>query len=76
MTRFSPSLIIRHLILLIGAVVVLAPFLVMLSYSLKSPAEIERGQVYEFKLNHVMEVEDPMECVRTEYVTVRSLEEA
>lgn len=43
MTRFSPSLIVRHLILLIGAVVVLAPFLVMLSYSLKSPAEIERG---------------------------------
>lgn len=41
-----------------------------------SPAEIERGQVYEFKLNHVMEVGDPMECVRTKYVTVRNSEEA
>lgn len=43
MTRFSPSLMIRHFILMIGAAVVLAPFVVMLSYSLKSPAEIERG---------------------------------
>ncbi|SDI28242.1 carbohydrate ABC transporter permease [Alloyangia pacifica] len=43
MSRLSPSLMIRHFILLIGAAVVLAPFVVMLSYSLKSPAEIERG---------------------------------
>ena len=24
-----------------------------------SPADIERGPVYEFKLNHVVEVDDP-----------------
>ncbi len=29
-----------------------------------SPAEVERGRVYEFKLNHVVHVEDPMEWVR------------
>jgi hypothetical protein len=30
-----------------------------------SPADIERGPVYEFRLNHVVEVDDPMELVRT-----------
>ena len=40
-----------------------------------SPAHFERGQVYEFKLNHVMEVSEPMECVRTEYLTVELPEE-
>lgn len=34
-----------------------------------SPAEIPRGQVYEFKLNHVVEVSDPFELVRMEWVT-------
>jgi hypothetical protein len=29
-----------------------------------SPAEIERGQVFEFRLNHVVAVDDPMELVR------------
>jgi hypothetical protein len=33
-----------------------------------SPADIERGPVYEFKLNHVVEVEDPMELVRTQWI--------
>ena len=33
-----------------------------------SPADIERGPVYEFKLNHVVEVEDPMELVRMQWV--------
>lgn len=33
-----------------------------------SPAEIARGQVYEFKLNHVVEVERPDELVRTRWV--------
>lgn len=33
-----------------------------------SPAEIERGQVFEFKLNHVVHVDDPMELVRTVFV--------
>lgn len=29
-----------------------------------SPSEIERGQIYEFRLNHVVEVNDPLELVR------------
>lgn len=40
-----------------------------------SPAEIERGQVFEFKLNHVMEISDPMECVRTEFVALDVFQE-
>lgn len=36
-----------------------------------SPAEIERGQVFEFKINHVVHVDDPMELVRTVFVEVR-----
>jgi len=33
-----------------------------------SPAEIERGAVYEFRLNHVIEVGDPFALVRTSYI--------
>lgn len=33
-----------------------------------SPAEIERGQVFEFKLNHVVEIDDPLELVRMSFV--------
>lgn len=33
-----------------------------------SPAQVPRGQIYEFKLNHVVEVEDPLELVRTEWI--------
>jgi hypothetical protein len=33
-----------------------------------SPADIECGRVYEFKLNHFVEVDDPLELVRTEWV--------
>ena len=33
----------KHLILVIGAIIVLAPFYMMLSYSFKSPSEIDRG---------------------------------
>jgi hypothetical protein len=33
-----------------------------------TPAEIERGQVYEFKLNHVVGVSDPLELVRTTWM--------
>jgi hypothetical protein len=33
-----------------------------------SPADIERGGVFEFKLNHVVEVDDPLELVRIEWV--------
>ena len=37
-----------------------------------SPADIERGRVYEFKLNHVVEVEDPLELVTTSWIDLRS----
>jgi hypothetical protein len=33
-----------------------------------SPAFIERGRVYEFLLNHVVEIDDPLELVRTAWV--------
>lgn len=33
-----------------------------------TPADIPRGQVYEFKLNHVVEVNDPLELVRIEWI--------
>lgn len=41
-----------------------------------SPAEIERGRVYEFKLNHVVEVDDPMELVRTQWIDLKNPEVA
>ncbi|MCY3878664.1 MAG: acyclic terpene utilization AtuA family protein [Rhodobacteraceae bacterium] len=31
-----------------------------------SPAETERGPVYEFRLNHTLEISDPMECFALE----------
>ncbi len=33
-----------------------------------TPADIPRGQVYEFKLNHVVEVDDPLALIRTEWI--------
>jgi hypothetical protein len=33
-----------------------------------SPAELERGQVYEFRLNHIVSVSNSMELVRTQFV--------
>lgn len=41
-----------------------------------SPAEIERGAVYEFKLNHVVRVEHPTELVRIKYIAVKELQDA
>jgi hypothetical protein len=35
-----------------------------------SPAEIERGPVYEFKLNHIVKTKDPFDLVRTRWVSV------
>jgi len=35
-----------------------------------SPAEIGRGEVFEFCLNHVMELRDPMEAFRLEVAEV------
>lgn len=37
-----------------------------------SPAEIEKGPVYEFKLHHVVEVDDPLELLRIEYIDNKS----
>lgn len=34
----------KHLVLILGAIVVLAPFYMMVSYSFKSPGEIDRGE--------------------------------
>lgn len=36
-----------------------------------SPAEIDRGAVYDFKLNHVVLVDDPFELVRTVFVDMK-----
>lgn len=33
-----------------------------------SPAQVPRGRVYEFKLNHAVEVEDPLELIRMEWI--------
>lgn len=33
-----------------------------------TPAEVDRGPVYEFVLNHVVHLDDPMELVRMEWV--------
>lgn len=41
-----------------------------------SPAEIERGAVYEFMLNHVVHVDHALELVRTEYVDTGELQDA
>lgn len=41
-----------------------------------TPADIDRGPVYEFKLNHVVHVDDPMELVRTEWLDLRKVEAA
>ncbi|MEM9782299.1 MAG: carbohydrate ABC transporter permease [Pseudomonadota bacterium] len=40
MLRFSTAEAIKHTVLILGAVIVLLPFYVMVSYSFKSPAEI------------------------------------
>jgi hypothetical protein len=41
-----------------------------------TPADIDRGPVYEFKLNHVVHVDDPMALVRTQWVDLRKVEAA
>jgi hypothetical protein len=35
-----------------------------------SPAYLERGPVYRFNVNHVVEVDDPLEMFRIEHVEV------
>lgn len=39
-----------------------------------TPADIERGPVYEFRLNHVVECDDPLELVRTVWVDLDQAE--
>ncbi|HWU79755.1 MAG TPA: acyclic terpene utilization AtuA family protein [Caulobacter sp.] len=41
-----------------------------------TPADIERGAVYEFKLNHVIEIDDPMALVRTTWIDLKKKEAA
>ncbi len=41
-----------------------------------TPADIERGAVYEFKLNHVLELDDPMALVRTTWIDLKKKEAA
>jgi hypothetical protein len=41
-----------------------------------TPADIERGAVYEFKLNHVLEIDDPMALVRTTWIDLKKKEAA
>jgi hypothetical protein len=36
-----------------------------------SPAEVELGRLYEFKLNHVVAIADPLELTRTTYFTTQ-----
>ena len=38
-----------------------------------SPAEIERGEVFEFRVNHVIRVESPSELVRTRFVPAQGV---
>ncbi|MDP2212859.1 acyclic terpene utilization AtuA family protein [Phenylobacterium sp.] len=33
-----------------------------------TPAEVERGPIYEFRLNHVVETDDPFELIRTQWI--------
>lgn len=37
-----------------------------------TPADIPRGRVYEFRLNHVVETNDPFELIRMEWVDLRA----
>lgn len=41
-----------------------------------SPAEIERGQVFEFRLNHAVLIDDPLELVRTVFLPVPEADDA
>jgi hypothetical protein len=36
-----------------------------------SPTEIERGLIYEFRLNHVVSLEEPLELIRIEYADIK-----
>ncbi|WP_109809011.1 acyclic terpene utilization AtuA family protein [Sphingosinithalassobacter portus] len=40
-----------------------------------TPADVPRGRVYEFKLNHVVEVDDWRELIRTEWIDLSETEQ-
>jgi multiple sugar transport system permease protein len=42
--KVSVSSVLKHAVLMLGALIVLAPFWFMVSYSFKSPGEIDRGE--------------------------------
>lgn len=39
-----------------------------------SPADCPRGKTYEFKLHHVVDVDDPLELVKFEYIDMKGME--
>jgi hypothetical protein len=39
-----------------------------------SPSDFDAGPVYRFNMRHVVELEDPLECVRTRWITAGSAE--
>jgi hypothetical protein len=41
-----------------------------------TPADIERGPVFEFRLNHVVHLDDPLELVRTSWIDLTEKETA
>jgi hypothetical protein len=41
-----------------------------------SPAELERGQVFEFKLNHIVKIDNPLELVRTDFIELAEVTHA
>ena len=41
-----------------------------------TPADVPRGPIYEFKLNHVVELADPLELVRPEWIDLRETADA
>ena len=49
----------------------------MPSYGLAfSPADVDRGPVYQFELNHVVSIDDPLELVRMEMFDATAIKES
>ncbi|WP_420391778.1 carbohydrate ABC transporter permease [Acuticoccus sp.] len=70
--RFSTAETLKHVVLMLGAVIVLMPFYVMVSYSLKSPAEIMQntggvlGSQVPFRDDYCVKLGNPVdECMVT-----------
>ena len=54
-SKFGYIEVLKHVVLIIAAVVVILPFYVMASYSLKSPSEIEANRGGFFGTQEVMQ---------------------